>query len=437
MFDWVIRGGEVIRPEGIAREDLAIAGGRIVALGDLTGAEAENTFDASGMQILPGVIDTQVHFREPGLEHKEDIATGSEAAAAGGVTTFFEMPNTLPPTTTAAFLENKLARAKGRASANYAFFVGAALDNIPDLERLEMLPGTPGIKLFMGSSTGTLLVPDDENVRAVMQGGKRPMPVHAEDEARLRARKEMFPAPDVSDHPIIRDAEAARLATERLILLSRETGRHVHILHVSTGDEVPIIRSAKAEGVALTAEVTPQHLWFEWPSAYRELGSLVQMNPPIRSAEHREALWAGLLEGVFDVFGSDHAPHTLEEKQKPYPQSPSGMTGVQTLLPVLLTFVDQGRLPLDQVVTMTSRNPARLYGIKDRGEIALGAWADLAIVELQRKFTVRREWIRSRSQWSPYEGVELTGFPVQAFVSGVPAAPGAGRMVEFDWKLSG
>lgn len=437
MFDWLIRGGDIVRVEGISREDIGIADGRIVALGDLANEPAANTFEASGLQILPGAIDTQVHFREPGFEHKEDISTGSEAAAAGGVTTYFEMPNTQPATTTQALLENKLLRANGRSWSNYAFFVGAALDNIGELASLEMLPGTPGIKLFMGSSTGTLLVPDDENIRAVMQAGKRPMPVHAEDEARLRARKEMFPSAEVSDHPMIRDAEAARLATERLIRLSRETRRPVHILHVSTADEVPMIQAAKAEGIPISAEVTPQHLWFEATSAYRELGAFAQMNPPIRSAEHRDALWAGLLGGVFDVFGSDHAPHTLEEKQKPYPQSPSGMTGVQTLLPVLLTFAAQGRMPLEQVIRMTSRNPARLYGIRDRGEIALGAWADLAIVEMQRKFTVHRDWIRSRSRWSPYEGIELTGYPRATFVSGVPAGPWAGKMVEFDWKPSG
>jgi len=437
MLDWLIRGGSVVRPEGILHEDIGIANGRIVALGDLQTVEASHTFDAAGMHVLPGAIDTQVHFREPGLEHKEDIATGSEAAATGGVTTYFEMPNTRPATTSEEFLQNKLMRAQGRSWSNFAFFVGAALDNLADLARLEMLPGTPGIKLFMGSSTGTLLVPDDDNIRTVMQHGQRPMPVHAEDEPRLRERKNIFPAPKVEDHPMIRDAEAARLATERLLNLSRETDRPVHVLHVSTRAEVTMLAQAKAGGSRVTAEVTPQHLWFAAPEAYRQLGSLVQMNPPIRTAEHREALWHGLRSGVFDVFGSDHAPHTLQEKEQQYPDSPSGMTGVQTLLPVLLTFVDDGRLPLEQVVTMTSRNPAKLYGIKDRGEIALGQWADLAIVELKRKFIVRREWIRSRSQWSPYEGIELVGYPVQAFVSGELAAPGTGRVVEFDWKPSG
>jgi dihydroorotase len=263
------------------------------------------------------------------------------------------------------------------------------------------------------------------------------MPVHAEDEDRLKQRKSAFHNPSVLDHPEIRDTESARLATQRLMDLVRKTSRPTHILHVSTADEVPLIAGAKREGLPVTAEVTPQHLWFAAPEAYTKLGSLAQMNPPIRGSAHREALWDGLRSGIFDVFGSDHAPHTLEEKAQAYPNSPSGMTGVQTFLPVLLTFVARGDLSLEQVVAMTSERPANLYGVASRGRIELGYWADLAIVDIHRRFKVEREWIKSKAGWSPYEGIELTGWPEETFVSGRPADPSAGRMVEFEWKASG
>ncbi|HRI45384.1 MAG TPA: dihydroorotase [Fimbriimonadaceae bacterium] len=441
-FDLVIRGGEVVTGEGMVKTDVGIGSGQIIELGDLSGRAAAEELDARGLHVLPGLIDTQVHFREPGLEHKEDIESGTRSALMGGVTTVFEMPNTIPPTTTAESLQDKLHRAAGRAWTNYAFFVGAALDNVDLLAALENLNGTPGIKIFMGSSTGVLLVPDDDHLRAVLRHGARPCPIHAEDEFRLRQTREHFGQPSgPMDHPRLRDAEAARLATERILRLCEETGRSVHILHVSTTDEPPMIAHAKRRGLRVTAEVTPQHLYFQSPDCYEELGTLAQMNPPIRSAEHREALRRALREGVFDMIGSDHAPHTLEEKAKPYPASPSGMPGTQTLLPVMLDFVDRGLLDLPTLVRLTSENPARIYGIRAKGRIAPGFDADLTLVDAKAKWTIEPSWVESKCGWSPFTGKSVVGRPIHVVLAGrVAVRDGAregspaGRMVEFDWK---
>jgi dihydroorotase len=318
--------------------------------------------------------------------------------------------------------------------------MGASASNIDELESLEGLPGTPGIKIFAGSSTGTLLVDSEELLRNVLLRGVRPCPVHSEDEARLRERKSLLSAsPHVREHPVVRDAEAARLCTERLIRLCEQTGRPVHILHVSTLDELPLLREAKEKGLPVTCEVTPQHLTFS-AADYETLGTRVQMNPPIRMPEHRAALWEALDEGLFDVFGSDHAPHTIEEKAEPYPKSPSGMPGVQTMLPVLLDFWSQGKIGLEKIVRMTSERPAALYGLRDRGRIEPGAWADLAVVDLKTPFVVSKDWLKSKCGWSPYEDRKLVGRPVHTIVNGqvvvrdsAPVAP-AGKMVEYVWK---
>lgn len=439
-FDIVIRGGTVVSSSGQIRADVGIRDGRIAEVGTVIG-EADQIIDATGLHILPGAIDTQVHFREPGMEHKEDIESGTRAAVMGGVTTIFEMPNTQPPTTTPEALQDKLNRAAGRAWSNYAFFVGATAETADKLGEYEMLPGTPGIKIFMGSSTGNLLVEQDDSVRQVLRHGKRPTPVHSEDEARLRERKSLISDhPHAREHPYLRDPEAARLCTERLIRLSEETGRPVHILHISTADELPLIADAKRRGIPVTCEVTPQHMTLN-ADLYESLGNLLQMNPPIRSEDHRAAIFAAFQDGLFDVIGSDHAPHTLEEKSKPYPQSPSGMPGVQTLLPVMLNWVNQGALSLEKLVELTAENPAKLYGIKDKGFVSSGFDADLTLVDLNREWTVEKDWLQSKCGWSPYEGWKLKGWPIHVLVNGdwsvrdtqLQPTP-AGRMVEFTWK---
>jgi dihydroorotase len=403
---------------------------------------AEEVIDARGLLVMPGLIDTQVHFREPGLEHKEDLGSGTRAAILGGVTTIFEMPNTSPPTTSAEALLDKLRRAAGRAWCDFGFFVGATAENLGELTKLELLPGTPGIKIFMGSSTGSLLLSEEDLLRTALTNGIRRVSVHAEDEKRLAERKAAIAdSVSVMDHPNIRDAESARIATERMLRLSEETGRPVHILHVSSADEIPLIRAAKTKGVRATAEVTPQHLYFAAPEAYEKLGTRAQMNPPIRDKSHQQALWAALKEGVFDIFGSDHAPHTLEEKARPYPQSPSGMPGVQTMLPVLLTFVSQGRLQMEDIAKMGAENPAHLFGMKEKGHISETYDADIVLVDPGRKVLFEDKLVASKCGWSPYNGETLTGWPLRVLLRGKTVmAEGEmigqplGRMTRFDWK---
>lgn len=439
-FDLLIRETEIYSSSHHEVSYIGIIGNRIQAVGNLSNATAETYISGRGLAALPGVIDTQVHFREPGMEHKEDLESGTRAAVMGGVTTIFEMPNTSPNTTSEERLNDKLNRAAGRAWANYAFFIGAAMDNVHELGRLEVLPGTPGIKIFMGSSTGTLLVPDDETLLQVLSNGRYRVPVHAEDHFRLSDRKSLISsAPTVHEHPVLRDAECARLATDRLLRLCEATGRPVHVLHVSTLDELPLLRQAKYKGLPATAEITPQHLWFAAPECYDQLGTLAQMNPPLRTDEHRQALRQAVKDGLFDVIGSDHAPHTLEEKAQPYPASPSGMPGVQTSLPAMLTLGrKEGLLDVKKFVQMSAEAPAALYGIKNKGRIAQGMDADIVLVDLERKEIVRQEWLQSKCGWSPFEGEEMTGWPVHTIVAGVwsvqdceLAGTPAGRVVEF------
>jgi dihydroorotase len=443
-YDLILRSGIVVTPEGERRVDVAVNRGQIAAVGDLSGSDTVHELDAQGMHILPGAIDTQVHFREPGLTHKEDIAHGTAAAICGGVTAIFEMPNTNPATTTAEALADKLARSAGRAYCDYAYFVGATPGNADQLAELEQLPGTPGIKMFAGSSTGDLLVERREDQRRVMAHGVRPMPVHSEDEQRLRERKSaLATGAHVREHPNIRDAEAARMSTAQLIELCEETGRAVHLLHISTLEELPLIRAAKEKGLPITCEVTPHHLTL-CADDYERLGTLLQMNPPVRGAEHRAALWAAVQEGLFDVVGSDHAPHTLEEKAKEYPDSPSGMPGVETLLPLMIHWALEGRLSLAEVVRMTNQRPCSLYGIAGKGAIEVGFDADLVVVDLNDSWTVKGAEMHSLCGWSPYEGMTLRGRIRDVFLRGNHVVGSGeflqrplGEMVRFNWKAQG
>lgn len=415
-FDLILTGGDVYTPAGLATTNIGVRQGRVAALGDLAGADAPEIVDITGLTVLPGVIDSQVHFREPGLEHKEDLATGSKGAALGGVTSFFEMPNTKPATTTQQALEHKLARAKGRAWVDHAFFIGATESNISRLNVLEMLPGCAGVKLFMGSSTGDLLVHQTGAVAGVLGNGFRRVSVHSEDEERMRERFSIVEggAP-VAMHPAWRDAESAVMNTRRLLELAADARRRVHVLHITTAGEMELLADARDFA---TVEVTPQHLMLSAPEAYERLGTRAQMNPPIREESHRLALWRAIEQGVVDVLGSDHAPHTLDEKQKPYPQSPSGMTGVQTLLPIMLDHVNDGLLSLQRLVDLTSAGPARIFNIAGKGRIAVGFDADFAIVDLGAQWAITDKWIVSKSGWTPYNGRLVTGRPVHTLVRG-------------------
>jgi dihydroorotase len=423
-YDLLLKNGLVWTPGGPAGAEVGVVGGKIAAVG-VKGDSAE-TIDCTGLMILPGVIDTQVHFREPGLEAKEDLESGSRAAVLGGVTAVFEMPNTKPNTDSAEALAEKLRRAEGRMWCDHAFYVGATTANAESLAELEQLPGAAGVKIFMGSSTGDLLVAEDSQLARVLASGRRRVAIHAEDEARLNARKGERVAGDPASHPVWRDDESALLATRRIIRLAREAGRRIHILHVSTPAELAVIA---ANSDIASCEVTPQHLTLASDDAYEKHGTLAQMNPPIRSAEHRRGLWHWLNQGVPDVIGSDHAPHTIEEKARPYPDSPSGMPGVQTLLPLMLDHVVRGRTSLARLVDMTSAGPQRVFGLIGKGRIAAGWDADFSVVDLKAEWTIEDSWLASRCGWSPFAGMRLTGRPVGTIVRG--------RRVMWDGALVG
>ena len=414
-YDLILRGGVVATPGGLVTTDVGVLEGRIAALGDI-GGDAAEVIDCAGLHVLPGVIDTQVHFREPGAEHKEDLETGTRGAVAGGVTAVFEMPNTNPLTISAETLADKLERARGRAWCDHAFFMGGTGHNADKLGALEGLRGCCGVKIFMGSSTGDLLSEDDDTIARILAHGRRRMAVHAEDEFRLKKRWTMVEggAP-VSRHPEWRDVETAVRATRRLLTLAKAAGRRIHVLHITTGEEMALLAANKD---IATAEATPQHLTFAAPECYERLGSRAQMNPPIRDARQRAALWRAIADGTVDILGSDHAPHTLEEKARPYPESPSGMTGVQTLVPIMLTHVNAGRLSLERFIDLTSAGPARVFNIAGKGRIAAGYDADFTIVDLQAERRISDDWIESRSGWTPYDGEMVTGWPVATIIRG-------------------
>lgn len=415
-YDLVVRGGTLVTPGGRVRADVGARAGRIAAIGDLGGASAAHTVDATGLHVLPGAIDAQVHFREPGHTHKEDLATGTTAAVLGGVTAVLEMPNTDPPTTSAAALADKVARLKGRARCDVGFFVGATPSNIDELAELETLPGCAGIKVFMGSSTGSLLVADDEALADVFASGRRRVALHAEDEVRLRERR---PIADAAGHPRAhpewRDAETAQRATWRALALARRFGRRVHLLHVSSAEELDVLDECKD---IATFEILPQYLTLAAPECYERLGTRAQMNPPIRDARHRDALWDAVRTGLCDMLATDHAPHTLEEKARPYPSSPSGMPGVQTLVPVMLDHVAAGRLSLERLVDLIAAGPARVWGLAGKGRLAVGFDCDLTLVDLAARRTIRDADMASRVGWTPFDGMEVTGWPMATVVRG-------------------
>ena len=414
-FDIVFKGATLVNHTGEGEADLGIRDGRITVIGDIGEGLADETIDATGLHILPGVIDTQVHFREPGMEHKEDLETGSRAAVLGGVTAVFEMPNTKPPTTSREALASKVAAATGRMHCDFAFFVGATHDNVDELDELELLPGAAGVKVFAGSSTGNLLVDDEETLARVLANIRRRASFHSEDEARLNDRMSLQREGDPSSHTEWRDPIAALVSTERLLRLATEAGKRIHILHVSTAAEMGLL--ALHKDVA-SVEVTPQHLTLATPDAYDRLGTRAQMNPPLRDRAHQEQLWWGLSQGVVDVLGSDHAPHTFDEKSGSYPATPSGMPGVQTLVPVMLDHVNAGRLSLARFVDLTSAGPQRLFGIAGKGRIAVGYDADLTIVDLKAERVVEDAWLGSKCGWSPFTGQTFKGWPVGTVVRG-------------------
>ncbi|MEQ1943969.1 dihydroorotase [Mesorhizobium sp. VNQ89] len=437
-YDLILTGGTVVNHDGQGVRDVGVRDGRIAAIGDLAQASAGKTIDCRGLHVLPGVIDSQVHFREPGLEHKEDLETGSRAAVLGGVTAVFEMPNTNPLTSTEAALADKVGRATGRMHCDFAFWVGGTRENAKDVGELERLPGAAGIKVFMGSSTGDLLVEDDEGVASILRNTRRRAAFHSEDEFRLRERLGERVPGDPSSHPIWRDEIAALQCTERLVRIARSARARIHVLHISTAEEITFLEGQKD---VATCEATPHHLTMS-ADDYAKLGTLLQMNPPVRDQRHREGVWHGISQGVVDVLGSDHAPHTLEEKQKTYPSSPSGMTGVQTLVPIMLDHVNAGRLTLERFVDLSSHGPNRIFGIARKGRIAAGYDADFTIVDMKRSETITNAQQGSKAGWTPYDGKKVTGWPVGTIArgnrimwDGEIVTKGQGRPVEFSEAL--
>ncbi|MBL4800626.1 MAG: dihydroorotase [Emcibacter sp.] len=414
-IDFLIKNALCVSHNGIDSTDVAIKDDIIVAIGHIDDVEAGEVIDATGLHLMPGVIDTQVHFREPGAEAKEDMESGSRAAVMGGVTAVFDMPNTDPSTTTAKALNDKVKSATNRMWCDFAFYMGASKKNTKNLNKLERLPGCCGIKIFMGSSTGDLLVADDQALADILSNGTRRIAIHAEDEARLIERQYLSEEGGVAQHPVWRDAKSAYLATERILDLARRTGRRIHVLHVTTENEMALLAAYKD---VASVEVTPQHLTLSGPECYEELGTYAQMNPPIRGEAERIGLWKALNAGIIDVLGSDHAPHEKDKKALPYPQSPSGMPGVQTMLPLMLDQVNKGFLSMECLVDLTSSGPARLFNIAGKGRLAVGYDADLTFVDLKRKWTIEEDWLQSKCGWSPFMGKQITGKPVGTFVRG-------------------
>ena len=424
MFDLILKDAVCLAPdpknpdkiiEGLL--DIGIKNGKISQMGSLYQSSSQQEISLKGLHVLPGLIDTQVHFREPGLEHKEDLSHGSLSAVKGGITAFFEMPNTLPPTAAPQDIEDKIKRAEQKSWCDFAFYLGAVKENKDQLSKWEALQGCPGVKLFLGNSTGSLVLEDEESLKQVFSNRKRITAVHSEDEARLQERRPLSHAKPVHarNHPIWRDAEVCFISTKRVAALARKYKAPIHILHVTTKQEIEFLSQHKD---IASVEVTPQHLSLSSPDCYEEYGSFAQMNPPIRDKNHQEALWRGVKSGVVDMIGSDHAPHTIEEKEKAYPGSPSGMPGVQTLLPLMLNHVNQGRLDLKSLVKLLAHNPAKRFRLKNQGQIKEGCKANLTVIDLKAKRKIEGKWLASKCGWSPFENWTVRGWPIYTFLNG-------------------
>jgi len=421
QYDYIFQNGSAVLPTGIEKVDIGIKDGLIKEIGNLSDCSidccADSVIDCKGLHILPGVIDSQVHFREPGLENKENLESGMKAAAAGGVTCVFEMPNTNPLTITPEAIDDKLKRASRVAWTDYAFYLGGTGRTSSNLGEWENLEGTCGIKIFVGASTGDLITPSDEEIEAVISNGKRVIAVHAEDQYMMdKNKKEILgDSTDVSMHCIWRSPESCLSATTRVVELAKKHKRRVHILHITTTEEMDYLKKNKEYA---SVEVLANHLSLHAPECYERLGTLAQQNPPIREKHHQDALWQAVNDGTVDILASDHAPHTLDEKAQIYPSSPSGTPGVQTLVPVMLNHVNEKKLSLERLVDLWSHGPHRIHKIHNKGQLKIGYDGDVTLVDLKKEMTITNAQQKSKTGWTPFDGLKVKGWPVMTMIRG-------------------
>ena len=413
-FSLIIKNGSCYIDGKLTKTDIGLSGNKIQKIGKIE-VNSSKVYDATDKVVLPGIIDTQVHFREPGSTDAEDLESGSRAAVLGGVTSLFEMPNTNPPTSNLVEFDKKLQAAKNRMHSNYAFYFGATPDNTDQLARLKDVEGCCGVKLFAGSSTGNLLVDKEADIEKVISSSDRVVSIHSEDEDIIKLRKKFIRKGDVHSHPEWRNVECAMSSTRRVVKIAERYNKKIHVLHVTTKDEVDFLAMHKKN---VTFETTPQHLTLYAPDCYDKLGTYAQMNPPLRTKEHYDRLWVAIKNNIVDVLGSDHAPHLKENKDKEYPNTPSGMPGVQTIFPVMLDHVNNGKLTLQQLINLMCENPCRIFGIKNKGYIKEGFDADLTITDMNKEVTIKNEMIASKCGWTPFNNRKVKGFPVGTIVNG-------------------
>ncbi|MDB9795831.1 dihydroorotase [Pelagibacteraceae bacterium] len=413
-YSLIIKNGSCYINGKLEKADVALVGNKIKKIGKIE-VNGRKVFDASNKLVLPGIIDTQTHFREPGSTDREDLESGSRAAVLGGITSVFEMPNTNPPTSNLVEFDKKLNLAKNRMHCNYAFYFGATPENADQLSKLKGLKGCCGVKLFAGSSTGKLLVDKEADIEKVISQSDRIVSIHSEDEEILNLRKKFIKEGDVHSHPEWRNTECAISSTRRVVKIAERYNKQIHVLHVTTKDEVDFLAMHKKN---VTFEITPQHLTLYAPDCYDKLGTFAQMNPPIRKKEHYDRLWVAVKNSIVDILGSDHAPHSKEDKKRKYPDSPSGMPGVQTILPVMLNHINNKKLSLEQLIKLMCENPCKIFGIKKKGYIKEDFDADLTIVDMNKKQTIKDEMIASKCGWTPFNNLTVKGFPVATIING-------------------
>ena len=413
-FSLIIKNGSCYINNKLVKTDIGLSGNKIKKIGKIE-LNSSRVFDATDKIVLPGIIDTQTHFREPGSTDVEDLESGSRAAVLGGVTSLFEMPNTNPPTSNLEEFNKKLKLAKNRMHSNYAFYFGATPENTDQLSKLKDVEGCCGVKLFAGSSTGKLLVDKEADIEKVISSSDRIVSIHSEDEEILKLRKKFIQKGDVHSHPKWRNAECAMSSTRKVVKIAERYNKKIHVLHVTTKEEVDFLAMHKKN---VTFEITPQHLTLYAPDCYDKLGTYAQMNPPLRTKEHYDRLWVAIKNNIVDVLGSDHAPHSKENKDKEYPNTPSGMPGVQTIFPVMLDHVNNGKLTLEQLVKLMCENPCRIFGIKNKGYIKEGYDADFTIADMNKEVVIKNEMVASKCGWTPFNNHKVKGFPVGTIVNG-------------------